>query len=165
QAALEGIVPVDHIFGTRLRYDPQSGEIQSIDHVPAGYGKVAVLDQLQSMLQISHDRIVYVGDGSSDVHVMLHVNHRDGFTIAVSEARYISEIAKRTVLSDDALSVLVPILEEIVDWDSSRIRAFFETQGLLIQGWDKVRADWVTIGSSLSPAEAKAEKLPDVVSP
>ena len=89
---------------------------------------------------------------------MLHVNHRHGLTIAVSEARHIAEIAKRTVLSDDALSVLVPILEEIIGWDSSRIRAFFETQGLLIQGWDKVRADWVTIGSSLSPSEAEPEK-------
>src|SRR5216110_506221 len=27
QSALEGIVPEDHIFGTRFRYDPVSGEI------------------------------------------------------------------------------------------------------------------------------------------
>ena len=164
ESALENIVPVDHIHGTQIVFDA-AGQVESTVRVNAGYGKVALVDDLQAELQIGPDRIIYVGDGSSDIHVMLHVNHRDGFTIAVSEARYISEIAKRTVLSDDALSVLVPILEEIVDWDSSRIRAFFETQGLLIQGWDKVRADWVTIGSSLSPAEAKAEKLPDVVSP
>ena len=145
QAALEGIVPVDHIFGTRLRYDPQSGEIQSIDHVPAGYGKVAVLDQLQSMLQISHDRIVYVGDGSSDVHVMLHVNHRDGFTIAVSENKLISPMARRTVLSDDTLSVLIPVLEEIAKWEPSRIREFLEAKGATIQEWDKVRTDRVII--------------------
>src|SRR6266545_2598149 len=30
QSALEGIVPEDHIFGTQFRYDPASGEIQSI---------------------------------------------------------------------------------------------------------------------------------------
>ena len=34
---------------------------------------------------VAPDRTIYVGDGSSDVHVMLHVNNRDGFTIAVSE--------------------------------------------------------------------------------
>jgi hypothetical protein len=56
--------------GTRFQYDPASGEIQAILRVPAGYGKVAVLDELQSGLQISPDRIVYVGDGRSDVHVM-----------------------------------------------------------------------------------------------
>jgi 3-deoxy-D-manno-octulosonate 8-phosphate phosphatase KdsC-like HAD superfamily phosphatase len=69
--------------------------------VPAGYGKVAVLDELQSTLQICPDRIVYVGDGRSDVHVMLHVNRRDGLTIAVSEANDVAPLAKRTVLMED----------------------------------------------------------------
>lgn len=73
-----------------------------------------MLDELQSRLQISPDRIVYVGDGSSDVHVMLHVNRRDGFTIAVSESKNLAPIARRTILSDDALSPLIPILEEVV---------------------------------------------------
>jgi len=145
QSALEGIIPPDHIFGTRFRYDPSSGEIQSIMRVPAGYGKVAVLDYLQAKLEISSDHIVYVGDGSSDVHVMLHVNRRDGFTIAVSEAKYIAQIAKRTILSNDALSVLVPILEDIAEWDAGRIRSLFESHGLQIQEWDKIRTDWLTI--------------------
>jgi len=79
------------------------------------------------------------GDGSSDVHVMLHVNRRDGFTIAVSEANYIAPIARRTVLSDDASSILVPILEEIAGWDATRIRALFEANGLVIQEWDKCK--------------------------
>ena len=145
QSALAGIVPPDHIFGTRFNYDETSGEIKSILRVPAGYGKVAVLDQLQSNLQIGHDRIVYVGDGSSDVHVMLHVNRNDGFTIAVSETKHITQIARRTILSDDAMSVFVPILEEIVGFDAVRIRSFFESQGLTIQEWGKVRTDWLTI--------------------
>ena len=145
QSALEGVVPADHIFGTRFLYDPHSGEIQSVIRVPAGYGKVAVLEELQAQLQISHDRIVYTGDGSSDVHVMLHVNRRDGFTIAVSETKFISQIARRTVLSDDALSVLVPILEDIVGWDASRIRGLFEAYGLQLQEWNKVKTDWLTI--------------------
>src|SRR5688572_14085874 len=91
QSALAGLVPADHIHGTRFRYAP-SGEVESIVRVPAGYGKVAVLEELQSRLQVSPDHVVYVGDGSSDVHAMLHVNRRDGFTIAVSDARFIAPL-------------------------------------------------------------------------
>jgi HAD superfamily phosphoserine phosphatase-like hydrolase len=145
QSALDGIVEPSHIFGTRFTYDAATGEIQSIQRVPAGYGKVAVLDALQAQLGVSHDRIVYVGDGSSDVHVMLHVNRRDGLTIAVSETKYIAQIARRTVLADDALSVLVPVLEDIVGLDAVQIRAFFESRGFLIQEWDKVRTDLLTL--------------------
>src|SRR5438093_769207 len=89
--------------------------------------------------------IVYTGDGSSDVHVMLHVNVRDGFTIAVSEAKHVAHVAKRTVLSTNALAVLAPILEDIVGWDRLRIREFFEAYGLLVQEWDRVRTDWLTL--------------------
>jgi phosphoserine phosphatase len=145
QSALDGIVAPSHIFGTRFTYDETSGEIRSIQRVSAGYGKVAVLDELQARLGVTHDRIVYMGDGSSDVHVMLHVNRRDGLTIAVSETKYIAQIARRTVLSDDALSVLVPVLEDIVGWNAGQIRAFFEARGFLIQEWDKVRTDLLTL--------------------
>jgi HAD superfamily phosphoserine phosphatase-like hydrolase len=143
QSALEGIVPADHIYGTEFRYN-SDGEIQSIVRATAGYGKVAVLDQLQATLQLGPDHIIYVGDGSSDVHVMLHVKVRDGFTIAVSESKHVSQIASRTVLSDNAISILVPILETIVGWERSKIRKFFESYGMLVQGWEKVRTDWVT---------------------
>jgi len=146
QSALEGIVPEDRIFGTRFHYNPETGEIQSILRVPAGYGKVAVLDELRAELLVSHDRVVYVGDGSSDVHVMLHVNRLDGLTIAVSENKFITQIAARTILSDDALSVLVQILEDIVGWNSTRIRSFFEAHGFVLRDWDKVRTDSLTFG-------------------
>ncbi|MEK7833880.1 MAG: haloacid dehalogenase-like hydrolase, partial [Acidobacteriota bacterium] len=146
QSALKGIVPPDHIFGTRFRYHPTTGEIESIVRVPAGYGKVAVLDELQKELQLSPDHVVYVGDGSSDVHVMLHVNRCDGFTVAVSENKYLTPIAKRTILSEDALSPLIPVLEEIVGLtDPASIRTLFESHGLQIQEWDKVKTDWLTI--------------------
>jgi 2-hydroxy-3-keto-5-methylthiopentenyl-1-phosphate phosphatase len=145
QSALEGIVPAEHIYGTRFLYHPTSGEIQSVARVPAGYGKVAVLEELRSSLQISHNHVVYVGDGNSDIHVMLHVNRHEGLTISVSEAKYISQIARRTVLSDDALSPLVPILEEIAGWDSAKIRSLFESHGFVLQEWNKVRTDSVTI--------------------
>lgn len=155
QSALDNIIPPEHIYGTRFRYDPASGEIESIVRVPAGYGKVSVLDELQSSLQISHDRIIYMGDGSSDVHVMLHVNRRDGFTIAVSEAKYIAPIARRTVLSDDVLGVLVPVLEDIAEWDSARIRSQFEAYGLLIHEWDKVQTDFLTIREDLAGSDSE----------
>ncbi len=148
QSALEGIVAPDHIYGTRLHYDPETGEIQAIRHVSAGYGKVAVLSELQARLQVSPDHVVYVGDGSSDIHVMLHVNRLDGYTIAVSENPYLAPIARRTILSEDALSVLVPILEDIVGWDALRVRAFFEKHGLQIQEWGKVHTDFLTIRES-----------------
>jgi HAD superfamily phosphoserine phosphatase-like hydrolase len=155
QAALADIIPADHIFGTQFRYDEYSGEIKSIVRVPAGYGKVAVIDQLHAKLQVSYDRIVYVGDGSSDVHVMLHVNRQEGFTVAVSEAKHIAQIAKRSVLSDDALSVLVPVLEDIVGWDSTAIRTLFESRGFLIQEWDKVRTDWLTFSEIPDRGDSK----------
>jgi hypothetical protein len=81
---------------------------------------------------------------------MLHVSVRDGFTIAVSEARRVSQVAKRTLLSRNALAVLAPILEEMVGWERLRIRAFFESYGMLIQGWDRVRTDWLMLRSAAS---------------
>ena len=159
ESALENIIPADHIHGTQLVYD-EAGRVESVVRVNAGYGKVAVLDDLQKWFQIGPERIVYVGDGSSDVHVMLNVNRRDGFTIAVSPARSITQIAKRTVLSEDALSILVPILEELAGWETAQIRAFFEAQGLIIQEWDRVRTDWLTIAPNQNQdtSEIRAER-------
>jgi 2-hydroxy-3-keto-5-methylthiopentenyl-1-phosphate phosphatase len=161
-SALEGLVPPDHIIGAHFSFSPETGEVESIIQVPAGYGKVAAVDSLRLRLGVPSDRIVYVGDGSSDIHVMLHVNRGDGLTIAASEARHIAQIARRTVISDDALSVLIPILEEIVGFDPSQIRLVFEEQGLLIQEWDRVRTDWLTIrdGSSmLGAVDAATDQL------
>lgn len=145
QSALEGIVPPERIFGTQFNYHPQTGEVNAIRRVPAGYGKVAVLEELRASLSLSADRVVYVGDGSSDIHVMLHVNRLEGLTIAVSENKYIRQIAKRAILSEDATSVLIPVLEEIHGYDPIRIRAFFNMHGLVLQEWDKVKTDSLTI--------------------
>ena len=144
RSALEDIVPPDHIYGTEFRYQP-SGEIETIVRATAGYGKVAVLDNLLLQRAAGPDHVIYTGDGSSDIHVMLHINARDGLTIAVSESRHISQIAKRTVLSTSALAVLAPILEEIAGWERYRIRSFFEANGMLIQEWERVRTDWLTV--------------------
>jgi phosphoserine phosphatase len=156
RSALEGVVPPEQIYGTRFRYDPGSGEIQSIVRVPAGYGKVAVLDQLRTDLGIGGDRVVYVGDGSSDVHVMLHVNRLDGLTVAVSENKILRPIARRTILSDDVLSVLVPVLEEIVGLDAAGVRALFGSHGFVLQEWDKARTDSLIIRDIAGPSSAVA---------
>src|SRR6266496_5092275 len=157
RSALEGIVPEDHIFGTDFLYK-DNGEIETITRATAGYGKVFVLDQLQSKAQIGPDHIVYCGDGSSDIHVMLHANVRDGYTIAVSEAKHVSQVAKRTVLSTSALAVLAPILEDIAGWSRLRIREFFESYGVMIQEWDRVRTDWLTLRAVTPESEAVAAK-------
>lgn len=152
-SALEGILPPERIFGTRFRYDASTGEVESIIRAPAGYGKVAVLEELRTELGVSHDRVIYVGDGRSDLPVMMHVNQHDGLTIAVSENSYITHLARRTVLSDDALGVLVPIVEGIFKWDSAKIRRYFASQGLMLKEWDKTRTDWLTIEEAGGPKE------------
>jgi HAD superfamily phosphoserine phosphatase-like hydrolase len=157
QSALEGIMPPEHIFGTEFDYDADSGEVRSIRRVPAGYGKVAVIEELEDRLGTTPDRTIYVGDGSSDVHVMLHVNNRDGFTIAVSENRHLARIAKRTVLTDNAFGILVPVLDQIVGWPAAEIRAMFESYRLTLREWDRARTDRVTIrDAALLPGEVVA---------
>jgi phosphoserine phosphatase len=149
QSALERIIPVDHIFGTEFVYGP-NGEIETVARATAGYGKVARLEQLQADLQIGPDHVIYAGDGSSDLHAMLHVNKGEGLTIAVSESRNVTQMAKRTVLSSNVLAMLVPILEEVLEWRPGQIRELFESHGFLVQEWAKVQTDWLT----LRPAEA-----------
>jgi len=132
QSALNGIVSPEHIFGTEFDYDPQSGEVR-------------VVEELEARLQSDPERTIYVGDGRSDVHVMLHVNNRDGFTIAVSQNKLLARIAKTTVLGDSAFSVVVPILEQLVGWSSAQIRELFESYGLTLHQWEKARTDRVTV--------------------
>src|SRR5271168_396876 len=157
QSALEGIVPPQNIFGTRFQYDESTGEVQSIIRASAGWGKITVLEEIRAALGISHDHIIYMGDGSSDLPVMMHVNQHDGLTIAVSEAKFITKVARRTVLSDNTMSVLVPVLEEVLRWDSAKIRRFFASNGLMLREWDKMRTDMLTIqDTSIEPIAAAA---------
>ena len=151
QSALQGIVPPENIYGTRFHYNPANGEVQAIVRATAGWGKVTVLEEIRAKLGISHDHIVYLGDGSSDLPVMMHVNQYDGLTIAVSEAEHITRVARRTVLSDNAMSALIPVLEEVLRWDSARIRRFFASHGLMLREWGKTRTDLLTIQESAEP--------------
>jgi phosphoserine phosphatase len=153
-AALRGLVTPEHVVATQLDWHPVTGEMQGVRRVAAGYGKVAAVDALRAQLGVPSERVAYVGDGTSDLHVMLHVSRGDGLAIAASEARHITQIARRTVMSDDALSVLIPVLEEFGGWAPPRIRALFERHGLLIQEWDRVRTDWLTIAPRADGADA-----------
>ena len=154
QSALQGVVAPEHIFGTELDFDPASGEVRSILRTSAGYGKVSVVEELEARLGTSPERTIYVGDGSSDVHVMLHVNNRDGFTIAVSENKLLARIARSTVLSESAFSIVVPILEQIVGWRPAQIRELFEAHGLTLHEWEKARTDRVTVHEAPPSQEA-----------
>jgi len=157
-SALDGIVPAQNIYGTELEFDQHSGEVTAVKRVPAGYGKVAVIEELQHRLGITPDRVIYVGDGSSDVHVMLHVNNHDGFTIAVSENPQLARIAKRIVLSDCSFSIMVPVLDQVLHWGSRDIRELFESYGLTLHEWEKERTDRVKI-SEILKMHAREERL------
>jgi phosphoserine phosphatase len=86
-SALDGIVPADHVIGTRFQFQPDNGQIGSLVRVAAGFGKVAAVEDIRARHAVPRDQVVYVGDGQSDIPVMLHVNRGEGFTIAASEAR------------------------------------------------------------------------------
>ena len=149
-SALDGIVPAERIYGTELEFDTRSGEVRAIKRVPAGYGKVAVVEELARQLGVTADRMIYVGDGSSDVHVMLHVNNHDGFTIAVSENKQLARIARSTVISDNAFSIMVPILDQLFHWRTGEIRELFERYGLTLKEWEKDRTDRVKVSEALT---------------
>jgi len=153
-SALADVVAPSHIYGTDLEFDQGSGEVRSIKRVRAGYGKVAVIEELQHRLSVPPDRVIYVGDGSSDVHAMLHVNNHDGFTIPVPYNKQLAQIAKSTVLSDNAFSIMVPILDQLLGWSTAEIRELLEHHGLTLQAWESARADHVRIGSFSPPPAA-----------
>jgi hypothetical protein len=39
-------------------------------------------------------------------------------------------------------------LEDIAGWKRMQIRQLFDAYGFLIQGWDRVQTDWVTLRPS-----------------
>jgi HAD superfamily phosphoserine phosphatase-like hydrolase len=142
--ALKKILPPDHIYGTTFTYD-DTGNVLKIERTGAGQGKVATLDYLREKEKIPRDRIIYVGDGSSDLHVMLHVNAYGGYPIAVSSSPYLGHISKRTVLSDSALSILTPILEDLLGYKETQIKKFFIDIGHTISEWSRLKTDWIAL--------------------
>jgi len=43
-----------------------------------------------------------------------------------------------------------------VGWQRPRIRQLFESYGFLIQGWDRVQTDWLTLRATGVVAEERA---------
>ncbi len=92
-----------------IRHDPEFRGIRREHLVEAGQ-RVRLRSNIPALVEFLERGL----DGyrvSFFVVSALHVNNRDGFTIAVSKNKQLARIAKSTVLSDDAFSVTVPILE------------------------------------------------------
>jgi hypothetical protein len=51
---------------------------------------------------------------------------------------------------------MIPILEEIAGWEAGRIRSLFATHGLVLEDWDKIRTDTLTIRGAPGPRHAVA---------
>jgi len=49
--------------------------------------------------------------------------------------------------------------------DRVRLRTFFEAQGLLIQEWDRVRADWLTVTPNPAQGEVHNARFGNVTVP
>ncbi len=61
-----------------------------------------------------------------------------------------------TVLSDNAFSIMVPVLDQILDWRAGEIRELLERNGLTLQAWEKARTDHVRIDTHAALAAAAA---------
>jgi len=104
--------------------------------VPAGTRKVQELARSERQLGVTADRSS-MSAMQSDVHVMLHVNSHDGFTIAVAENKQLARIAKSTVLSGKRLRIMVPILDQLFPLANGGHPELFERYGLSLKEWEK----------------------------
>ena len=143
EKAVEHIFPVDNIYGTNFIYKDKI--VRDVERTNAGHAKVATLDMLKQKENVPRNAIVYVGDGSSDVHVMLHIRSYNGYTITVSPAPYMGHICRRSVLSDNVLAILVPILEDMLKYNQEQIREYFEGRGHAILEWNRADTEWLDI--------------------
>jgi HAD superfamily phosphoserine phosphatase-like hydrolase len=144
ETSLKGVLPAERIFGTEFKFD-DNGKIVDIERTGAGQGKVTFVDYLIDKHHVPREQVIYVGDGSSDLHVMLHVNVYGGFTIAVSPSPYLGHISKRTVLSENALAVIAPILENCLGYNEDQIKDFYTEIGHPIYEWNRAKTEWLTI--------------------
>jgi len=143
EKAVEHIFPASNVYGTTFIY--QNGVVQDVERTNAGHAKVSTLDMLKLKENVTRDAIIYVGDGASDVHVMLHIMSYNGYSITVSPAPYMGHICRRSVISDNVLSVLVPILVDLLKYDQEKVRAFFEDRGHSILEWNRADTEWLDI--------------------
>lgn len=145
EKAVENIFPAENIYGTIFTYE--NNVVKDVERTNAGHAKVATLDMLKQKENVTRYAIIYVGDGSSDVHVMLHVKSYQGYTITVSPAPYMGHICRRSVISDNALAILVPILQDLLNYDQGKVRKFFEDRKHPILEWNRADTEWLDIAS------------------
>jgi len=143
EKAVEQILPAGNVYGTTFTY--KNDIVQDIERTNAGHAKVATLDMLKEKENVPRDAIIYVGDGSSDVHVMLHIMSYSGYPITVSPSPYMGHICRRSVISENVLSILVPILEDLLKYDQEKVRAYFEGRGHPILEWNRTDTEWLDI--------------------
>ena len=143
EKAVEHSLPVDNLYGTTFIY--KNDIVQDVERTNAGHAKVSTLDMLKEKENVPRNAIIYVGDGSSDVHVMLHIKSYNGYTITVSPSPYMGHICRRSVISDNVLSILVPILEDLLKYDQEKVRAYFEGREHPILEWNRADTEWLDI--------------------
>jgi len=143
EKAVENIFPIENIYCTSFIYE--NNIVKDVERTNAGHAKVSTIDMLKQKENVTRYAIIYVGDGSSDVHVMLHVKSYNGYTITVSPAPYMGHICRRSVLSDNVLSILVPILQDLLKYDEGKVRKFFEDRGHTILEWNRADTEWLDI--------------------
>jgi phosphoserine phosphatase len=146
QKALEGILPQENVHGTTFIYDKR-GTVVGVEKTAAGAAKVDILEVIRKKEKIPLDRAIYVGDGFSDMYIILYLRTYHGYTIGVTQASYLGNICKKTIISNDALSLLAPILEDILGLSHQEIKEFYEEIGHPIQTWEKAKVEWFDFGA------------------
>lgn len=144
--ALEGILPPENVHGTTFTYD-KKGTIVGVEKAAAGAAKVDILEIIRKKEKVPLDRVIYVGDGFSDMYTILYVRAYHGYTIAVTPTSYLGSICKKTIISNDSLSLLAPVLEDILGFSHEEVKSFFEKLGYPIQTWEKAKVEWFDFGT------------------
>lgn len=146
EMSLKGIVPPENVHGTIFEYD-EKGTVKGVKKAIAGAAKVEALDVVRRKEKIPLDRTIYVGDGFSDMYIIMYVRAYHGYTIAVTPTSFLGHICRKTVISNDALSLLAPILEDILGFSHDEVRKFYEKIGHPLQTWEKAKVEWFDFGS------------------
>ncbi len=146
QKALEGILPHENVHGTTFVYDKR-GTVVGVEKAAAGAAKVDILEVIRKKEKVPLDRAIYVGDGFSDMYIILYLRTYHGYTIGVTQASYLGNICRKTIISNDALSLLAPILENILGLSHQEIKEFYEKIGHPIQTWEKAKVEWFDFGT------------------
>ena len=86
-----------------------------------------------------------MGDGSSDLNVMLHVNIERRFYDCRFEGTSYFASCQAQCARQQRPVCTGAIPEDIVRWPRLEIRDFFERYGFLIKEWESTRTDWLTL--------------------